>query len=195
MTLGPAPAAPQVDGAEVSRGSRRAPHRLSEDASTAPAARTLHRCEAGPCDCGRDDALGELLRTAVQTRVEGPLLQRVRTKHPDQTCEDEVYVPMRQEVEDCKLLASSCTDETERKALGVTTRKKFAKMAASEKWPVEEINRRLANARRYLNARETFQATCFAGITDEGHDRAMEQLRNAVESCEEKAKARARELG
>lgn len=193
MTLGPAPAAPRADGAAVTPGSPQAVKRQPVDARVAT--QTLHRCEAPACGCGRDDRLGVLLRMAVRSRIEGPWLQRVRTKHKDQTCEDDVYVPMRKEVEDCKLRASSCSDETERKALGVTTRKKFAKMPASEKWSLDEINGRLANARRYLKARETFQATCFAGIADEGHERAVEQLQNAVETCKEKAQARAKELG
>ena len=159
--------------------------------------RMLHRCGGGDCDdprCGLSDELGLALQRAVLARADGPILQRDRTRHPpEQTCEDEVYDPLHQEVEDCKLLKSSCTDPSEREDLGMTP-SQFRKSDPAARWSLADIEARRANAARYLTARETFQNTCFAGGADEGHLIAMEQLRNAVATCERKAIVRAAEL-
>ena len=165
-------------------------------AATPADAPVLQRC-AGTCTCGgacrgageREDRLAAQLRGAVAARATTALLQREKTRHTDQTCEDDVYDPLRDEVTACKLLDCSCTDQTERKALGLGSIKQLQKKNAP-RWSCAEIQRRRDNAQRYANARRTFQDTCFTGITEKGHEEAMENLANAIATCNEKLKDR-----
>jgi hypothetical protein len=177
----------------ASRPSRPAA-RLPAAAPARADAVVLQRC-LGTCTCGgacggeREDPLAAQLRGAVAARANTAMLQRVRTRHADQTCEDDVYDPLRDEVSACKLLECSCSDQTERKDLGLGSVKQLQKKGAP-RWSCAEITRRRDNAQRYADARRTFQDTCFTGKTDKGHEEAMDNLANAIATCNEKRKDR-----
>jgi hypothetical protein len=118
----------------------------------------------------------------------GPQTQ-IKKRHPDQLdeCSNELYDTLRQAVVDCKAMSFSCSDAAERETLGITTRKKFDKLPPSAKWQCLEILRRMGDAKKCDEARETFQKKCFGDKTDSGHDEAMESFAKAFESCRRKA--------
>jgi hypothetical protein len=122
--------------------------------------------------------------------VPAPAPNPPRTRHPDQICDDDVYDRLRAVVVDCKSRSFSCTDEAERRALGITTRKRFNELPDSQKWSCDEIRRRLQDAEECDRARKEFQTTCFGANTDAGHDRAMGDFAEAANICRAKFKQR-----
>jgi hypothetical protein len=128
---------------------------------------------------------------APTTPVPAPAPQAgPRTRHPNQTCDDDVYDQLRNAVLDCKTFSFSCSDDVERRALGITTRKAFEKLPDSAKWPCPEILGRLADAEKCAKARKDFQDQCFQGTSDDGHPQQVKDWEAAADECFRKAQAR-----
>jgi Domain of unknown function (DUF4157) len=132
---------------------------------------------------------------AASPPVAKPGMAPGQKRHPKQKddCSNELYDQLRAKIENCKGLSFSCSDAAERAALGITTRKGFAKPGAP-RWDCVEILRRLGEAEKCAKARDDFQSKCFPispGDREwEDHQKQLADWKKAAQTCLDKALAR-----
>ncbi|HEY1540013.1 MAG TPA: hypothetical protein VGF63_11490 [Solirubrobacteraceae bacterium] len=145
-------------------------------AAVAAAARpALARC-AGACTCGGtcgktpeapDDALGHLLRSAVEDRASAPRAPGAilaRLKYPGQTCSDERLDVLHT-------------------AMKLTCKQPFS---CAKNLPCPELNARHAVAVQCHADRKGIEDECFGGNSDAGHKDQIRTVGNAVDTCANK---------